>query len=277
MGKELFRTSFLRSVLEALQRQTGGKARAQLDRLLPEHLRPLLNSQVLNSKHTEVLISLDDAEEFLLAVDRCLGDGSGSTLEAVGKELATHSYFSADGLLTRGNLTECVRHLGATLERPFVDVQTRFDLNNTDTGFALSLGVVGRPRATRILRHLASGFIRASFTFALEATRDQLRLFATTVGDRGEIIARYREADESSDVTPPPSSRERPRMPPRPSVAQEVERILSNAPRSNPPRSAPPRAAGFDATPVPGSQRIPGAPRLPQIVVHSGAPRNKKK
>lgn len=268
VGEARFRAGFLRHVLHALQLESGGRAFDQLATRLPPVLLPLLRSPSLQAGGTEQFLPLDQAEEFLLGVESALGDGSGAVLERLGQALATQAAFSQSGELARGDVYDCMLRVSHEMVGAFVACPVRFDLVRTDTGFNLSFGVSGYPRATRVLRHLTLGAVRAAFTFALEATSNRLKVYSHIVGDRAEITARYRAQEDHGDITPPPSSRERPRHSTRPSVALEVERILSHAPRqgSTPPRRAP---AEFDHTPVPDAPRttslIPKAPRLPQL------------
>ena len=252
LGESMLRSSFLHALLDALQRQTGGKARDQLLAQLPSNLRSLLHSSVLSTAGSDVLITLDDADDFLLAVEQALGDGSGALLQGVGQEIAARVCSSEDGpALT--SVADVVRHLGSVLVRAVVGAKVRFEVMGTITGFALTVGVEGRSTTTAILRHLSFGLIQAAHAFALEPTQGSLKLSAQLVGDRCEITARYRTAGSSyDDPTPPPSSRERVRRSSRPSVALEVERILSG--------SRPPRAGEHELTPA-----IPSAPRVPQF------------
>ncbi len=262
----MFRAAFLRSVMEALERLSGGNAEAQLQLRLSESLRRMAMSHVLKVSGADILLSLDDVENFLLGVDEALGDGSGSILESVGQELATRSYLLGEGIIKSGSARRCVERFGDELLYPFEGTETQFQVAVTDTGFNLALGVRGRPRATRILRHLATGSVRASFTFALEATSTDLKLYAHTVGDRAEISARYRHPSETAELTPPPPARERGR-PSRtsnapPSVAREVERILSGAPN---PRTEPPPSSRRGDHGLHLGAKIPTAPRLPSV------------
>jgi hypothetical protein len=118
-------------------------------------------------------------------------------------------------------------------------------------GFALTVGVVGRPRATRVLRHLAVGAVLAADRAAREGVSG-MKLSSEVVADRATLSARYQRSEpprRSSESEPPPTSVRRMTTSFRPpSLSEEVERILSShrAPASQRPRSM---------TPVPGSYR----------------------
>src|SRR6185436_12693028 len=129
-----------------------------------------------------------------------------------------------------GDLYGTVARLRGPLEHPFLDAELVFELERSDKGFALTIGVPGPPRATRLLRHVASGAILAAERFAREAQAEPLRLHGETFADRTRIDAYFRR---TSDAPPPfepsPTSIRRASIAAQriaPSLSAEVARIL---------------------------------------------------
>jgi hypothetical protein len=243
------RSWFLRGVLEALERHFGATALALLTEKVPRRLLPHASLDRLKSSAALDTILLDDGEELLLFMDNLLGDGSGRVLEAVGQELASRALHQGN-VAKFGDLHGTVARLQAFLDHPFVETPTLFELKRTDLGFTLTVGVVGRPRATRVLRHLALGAVAAAERSARGITSD-LKLSSEIVADRAILTAHYQRSEPPArgESEPPPTSVRRPAQASLrpPSLSQEVERILSShrgqvsyAPRT---------------TPVPGSYR----------------------
>lgn len=242
----MLQTGFLRRVLEALERVTAGRASLLLNqRLRGDALRlfrsPTLAPPTLAPGPASRRLSVDDAESFLFAIDDAVGDGSGSVLEAIGQELGNR-YFLTCGDLREDVLT-CMRRAGAELTAPFTDTRVEFRVSQVAEGLEIFVSVPGQPKATRALRHLSAGYLRAAFTFAFEATSIKLRILGESVGDRASIAARYRAGDLAEPLTPvPPSARSATTPPPSsrtgrsgqiraPSIAEEVDRIMKHAPR----------------------------------------------
>lgn len=227
----------------------GTAALALLADKVPRRLLPHASLDRLRASAALDTIMLDDGEELLLLMDSLLGDGSGRVLEAVGHDLAGRALHQG-GVAKFGDLHGTVARLQAFLDHPFVDTPTLFELKRTDRGFALTVGVVGRPRATRVLRHLALGAVTAAERSARGATTD-LKLSSVLVADRATLTAQYQRSEppQRGESEPPPTSVRRPTQTSLrpPSLSQEVERILSSH-----------RGHGSHAprvTPVPGTYR----------------------
>ncbi len=237
----------MRGVLEALERQYGTTGLALLTEKVPRRLLPHASLDRLRASAALDTILLDDGEELLLFIDSLLGDGTGRVLEAVGQELAARA-LNQGGVAKYGDLHGTVARLQAFLDHPFVETPTLFELKRTDLGFALTVGVVGRPRATRVLRHLAVGAVTAAERSAREGSG--MKLGSEILADRATLSVQYQrtEAPLRTDSEPPPTSvrRSAPSIRP-PSLSQEVERILAShkGPAPYVPRT----------TPVPGSYR----------------------
>ncbi|HXK18614.1 MAG TPA: hypothetical protein VNG33_12465, partial [Polyangiaceae bacterium] len=195
-------------------------------------------------------ILLDDGEELLLFIDTLLGEGTGRVLEAIGQELAGRA-LSQGGVAKFGDLHGTVARLQAFLDHPFVDTPTLFELKRTDLGFSLTVGVVGRPRATRVLRHLAVGAVTAAERSAREG--GGMKVTSELMADRATLAVQYQRTESplrTDSDPPPPLSVRRPATSIRPpSLSQEVERILSS--HKSPGQYIP----KTKTTPVPGSYR----------------------
>jgi hypothetical protein len=241
------RSWFLRGVLEALERQYGSSALALLTEKVPRRLLPHASLDRLRASAALDTILLDDGEELLLFIDGLLGEGSGRVLEAIGQELASRA-LSQGGVAKFGDLHGTVARLQAFLDHPFVETPTVFELKRTDLGFSLTVGVVGRPRATRVLRHLAVGAVAAAERAAREGVG--MKVASELVADRAMLRVHYRRSEPPlrGDSEPPPTSARRAAhsFRPPPSLSQEVERILAS---HNKPQVRP------RVTPVPGSYR----------------------
>lgn len=240
------RSWFLRGVLEALERQYGTAALALLTEKVPRRLLPHASLDRLRASAALDTILLDDGEELLLFIDALIGDGSGKVLEGIGQELAARA-LGQGGVAKFGDLQGTVARLQAFLDHPFVETPTAFELKRTDLGFTLTVGVMGRPRATRVLRHLAVGSVTAAERAAREGAG--MKLSSDVRADRAILTVQYQRAEptlRSTDSEPPPTSVRRPANSFRPpSLSQEVERILGSAKTPYLPR----------ATPMPGSYR----------------------
>jgi len=241
------RSWFLRGVLEALERQYGTAALALLTEKVPRRLLPHASLDRLRASAALDTILLDDGEELLLFIDTLLGEGTGRVLEAIGQELAARA-LSQGGVAKFGDLHGTVARLQAFLDHPFVETPTLFELKRTDLGFLLTVGVTGRPRATRVLRHLAVGAVTAAERAAREGVG--MKLVSEVLADRATLAVQYQrsESPPRNDSEPPPVSVRRPATSIRPpSLSQEVERILASH------RPAGPFVP--KTTPVPGSYR----------------------
>jgi hypothetical protein len=211
---------------------------------VPRRLLPHASLDRLRASAALDTILLDDGEELLLFIDTLVGDGNGKVLEGIGQELASRA-LGQGGVAKFGDLHGTVARLQAFLDHPFVDTPTLFELKRTDLGFTLTVGVMGRPRATRVLRHLAIGSLNAAERAAREG--DGLKLSSDLHADRATLTVQYQRSTlPRTDSEPPPTSVRRPAHSFRPpSLSQEVERILGSHKAPYVPRT----------TPVPASYR----------------------
>ncbi len=259
------RAWFLRNLLETAERELGAAAVAALPERAPARLRPHLALERLRTTAALDTLPLDDGEEAILFFDQALGDGSGKTLERVACEMLARQLVQAASAVRVGDLFGTVARLRAPLEHPFVDVTVVFDLARSPTGFRLSVGIPGRPRATRLLGHLATGAVQAAERFARESHSEPLRLELTTFADRSSIDARFRR----TSTLPPapdhmPSSRRTSPSRLIPRLSDEVARILDSTTRIASARdSEPPPRRGRSSFPPPRSTIPPPAPDPP--------------
>jgi hypothetical protein len=178
-------------------------------------------------------------------------------MEEVGHHAVTRAVTEGAVSMSSGDLAGSALRLRSMLESPFVDVPVLFELTRTSEGFTLAVGVAGRPRATRLLRHYATGAIRAAARLTRDLGSSEPRLSGESIADRAFITVVLRE--DSTQETPP----SRPRVKPaagRPSTAAglvaEVERILGNRGEST--SSEPPRARTDSSRPPKRSSVPPG-------------------
>jgi hypothetical protein len=234
-----------------------------LSERLPERLR--IQLPTTNRQSPISTIPLDDAEEILLAID-ITADPAGAGLELLAVDLASRLLTQEARVIQRRDLMGTVARMEAALMRPFLDVSLMFEVNRTDTGFALTLGVRGRPRSARVLRPIALGFVRAADRFTLESGRTELRLTSDVFGDRATVGALYRDSippppDPEPIVAAEPVSRgpRRMRGTTGSNLSDEVERILNSAMSSSPSSNPPP-------------PRKISSPSLPRVDTPSNAP-----
>jgi hypothetical protein len=265
----------VRDVLLSIERSEGRDIYARLEGRLPERLRRHVVLSELRAAAPTATIPLDEGEELLLAVDAVLGDGSGRLLENAALEVASRVLSNEPGVVQSRDLMGTVARMRAALERPFSEVATMFELCRTDRGFSLTLGVRGRPRSAKLLRHLAAGFVRAADRFALETSPGQLRIFGEVLGDRASVSIHYRNASTLPPPDPtaePPRSISRPRLRATGNLTAEVERILSSTRPSPVPPERPSRASGPRRAPSSSFRTVPPpAPPSPDAALPTPA------
>jgi hypothetical protein len=224
------RAWFLRNLLEAAERELGTAAVASLPDRVPARLRPHLSLDRLRATAALDTLPLDDGEEAILAFEQTLGDGSGKLLERVACEMLARQLVQAASAVRVGDLFGTVARLRAPLEHPFVDVPVTFDLVRSPTGFRLSIGIAGRPRATRLLGQIATGAVYAAERFARESHSEPLRLECATFADRASIEAHFRRTSTlppAPDLLPSSRRSSPSRLIPR--LSDEVARILDSS------------------------------------------------
>lgn len=157
-------------------------------------------------------VPFEDAARLLLAVDAALGDGSGTVLERIGHELGARTLLAAEAgdsvFPPAADVATRARRLMSALVAPFPPDSIAWRIDDRSDGLEVLGHVPGYPATARTLRHLAAGQLRAAFTFAMEPTREDLRLVAESrAGDRFAIAARYRAPTiPPAAYTTPPSS-----------------------------------------------------------------------
>ncbi len=244
----MIQVAYLRRIVQALDRLTGGRASGELRSKLQGDALSLYLSPELQSGAPTSRVSSESAGTLLLAMDAALGDGSGALLNQVGQELGNR--FFATPARGRLDVWTSMRQVSNELTASFSGGAVQCRADRHAEGLELFISVPGQPRATRALRYLAIGYLRAAFTFAFEATSIQLRVVGETVGDRASVTARYRQLSNAEPLTPPPPSSVRSPKSASPagrsqrslpsmravSVADEVDRILRHAPRDGRPK-----------------------------------------
>ncbi|HVJ17950.1 MAG TPA: hypothetical protein VM686_21165 [Polyangiaceae bacterium] len=225
----------MRNVLESAEREFGSQALESVTVRIAPRLRPHLSLERLRASAALDTLPLDEAEEVLLTLDLVLGDGSGRALERIAEDLYAKALIQGGGAVRLKDLFGTMARLRGLIEHPFEDVTILFELTKTDNGLSLGLSVTGQPRATKLLRHLAAGAIRAAERFARESVEDSLKLYGEIVADRARLVAQYRSVSEpvrdrfDGPEAPTPSRRlsGASRLSSTTSLSAEVDRILN--------------------------------------------------
>jgi hypothetical protein len=223
------RSWFLRNLLEAAERELGPSSLAALSARAPARVRPHLSLDRLRTTAALDAIPLDEGEDALLALDQGLGDGTGHVLERLAREMFARQLVQAAAAVRIGDLYGTVARLRGPLEHPFLDVELVFELERSDAGFLLVVGVPGRPRATRLLRHIAIGAVLAAERFARESQAEPLKIHGEAFADRARIEARFRRTSDAPPAfEPSPTSARRSAGTSRigGTLSEEVARIL---------------------------------------------------
>jgi hypothetical protein len=256
------RSRFVKTLVESVQVWAGSGALEQLEARLPPRLSLLL-AEAMASRDAADTVSLDDAEALFLEVDSVMSDGAGHALEGAGRGLAARTLAEAGIGPLESDLLGAVRRLETPIAQSMVGASPTFETTPTEDGFVLIVGIAGRPRFARLLRHLITGYLQGAAT---GARGNGLRVFSDTLGDRARITVRYdRTAEDPALATPaarPPVSRRRASSSFQTgSLSAEVERILAGAPPS---RSSehPPRSRRSSA-PAPDDETVDDTPTLP--------------
>lgn len=245
------RTRFVRDLVEGFERDGRAEAVDEALRRVEARLSTLgVRSALRAATHADTL-DVADAEELLFGLDAAVGDGTGQLLERLATELFAR--ILAQGTLSiSGDLMGTVARLQAPLEHLFVGLPIGFDLSKKRDGFVLFLGVGGRPRTARLLRHLTVGAVRAAQRFARQGMTDEVVLAAEALGDRVRLEARLGGAAPLPQApTPPPkpprrtasrtTNPSRPHLPTTKPTLEAVDRIIRRASVTPPalPRIAP--------------------------------------
>lgn len=233
------RTRFVRDLVEGFERDGRSELVDEaVRRLEPRLSTPGLRSALSAATHADAL-DVADAEEVLFGLDAAVGDGTGQLLE----KLATEQFarILAQGSLSiSGDLMATVARLQAPVEHLFVGLPIGFDLSKKRDGFVLFLGVGGRPRTARLLRHLTVGAVRAAQRFARQGMTDEVVLSTEALGDRVRIEARLSQSPEvqvTVSAAPQPPRRtasaarnpSRPHLPTTKPTLEAIERIIRRA------------------------------------------------
>lgn len=247
-----------------LRERLGATSRAQFDQLLRA-------GEAADARSADG-VPIDSAEELLLTLDTIFGDGSGRVLEALAAQQSSRTLARAGGVLVPGDLAGTMQRLHVLVERPWGGVALVYELFRTPAGFELTLAIEGRPRATRLLRHLTAGLVRAAHRYARDVRSDELRIAGEDSGSRSRLLVSLRSETllsptlATGDVPARRRSNGAMRAVTQPSLSAEVERIMSRtrvdtpaAPHRVRRPSIPPGAANSSVPPSPRAQR-PTAP-----------------
>jgi hypothetical protein len=261
------RARFVRDVIELVEREHGRDAIRSGVAKLSARIGTLGDFVAVRTPPAGEGLPASEAEELLLGLDAVLGDGSGRLLEAASTEVFAR-VLGPGGLTVRGDLMSSAARLRAPLEHVFVEQHIVFDVAASSSGFSVFLGVPGRPRAARLLRHVAVGALRAAQRFAREGMNEDVRIAAETVGDRVRLDVKLEERTQESPAPPiakpsepPPGARRssKPHLMSTQPTLDAVERIIARASITPVQPSEPP---GY-RTDAPLPRRSTPPPRLP--------------
>jgi hypothetical protein len=246
------RSWFLRNALDVLERAHGASAPDRVKAAVPKRLAPLLSPERFRNTGPLDAVPLEDAEDLLFAIDGVIGNGAGGSMEAIAEAVVSRAILDGAASVSTGDLIGSVTRLRGLFETPFVGAELLFEISRTPEGFTLAIGVHGRPRVTRLLRHYAIGAIRAAARFAREPGAEDLRVSGESIADRALVTVSLRESmDSRAPISRPRSKPPGPRNGnPGLQLSAEVERILGH--RGDSERAEDVRR---DSTPPPPSKR----------------------
>jgi hypothetical protein len=259
------RTWFLRNALEVFVNTFEPAVRERFQDQVPKRLVPLLAPGRLRGESPLATVPLEDAEDLLFAIDSVVGHGAGTSMATVAEQVIARAFADGSANLSPGSLATTTAELVPLLVAAFVDTKISFEVkrhreDGFDDGFTVQLGIPGRPRAARLLRHYSIGAIRAAALRMRDSNLLDLTINDESNGDRATIKVSVRRG---ASVMPP--SLRRPSTPSGRvslspnggSLQLEVERIL-NARRDDSPSSRPIRRSSPPPRPRPESVRPPG-------------------
>ncbi len=241
------RSWFLRNALDALERVHGFGTREKIRYAVPPRLSHLIEPERVRATPLQETILLEDAEDVLFAADSVVGLGAATSMESVALQAVSRAMADGAASVCSGDLAGTVSQLRCVFESPFVDTPFSFELSRTDEGFTVLLGVSGRPRAARLMRHFAVGAVRAAARYAREPGTSDLRVSGESMADRA-LINVTRSDGEAGKASSTARSRPASRTSSPPArLTDEVARILNSArdttppPASERPNTTPPR------------------------------------
>lgn len=271
-GMPGIRTRFVRDVVEGFEREARPDAfEDALTRIGVRMSTGNVRAELAAASHADTL-GVADAEELLFGLDTAFGDGSGRLVERFATEQFAR-VLAQGSFVVAGDLHGTVARMQAPIEHLFVALPFGFDLTKRRDGFQIFVGVSGRPRTARLLRHLCVGAIRASQRFAREGMTDDVAVQTEILGERAKIEVKLGTAAESESLLakrPPKPVRarpdpkrdtSRPHLPTTRPTLEAVERILR---RSVLPEPGPP-----EEIVAPRSRR----PNIERVAEESSPPR----
>ncbi|MBK7579369.1 MAG: hypothetical protein IPI67_04100 [Myxococcales bacterium] len=273
------RSRFVRDLVEGFERGARPESVVEVMRRIESRLTtPNALAGLRAASHADVLETAD-AEELLFGLDSALGDGSGQLLESVATDALARILLQGN-LSIPGDLVATVARMRAPLEHLFVALPVGFDLSKKRDGFVLFVGVGGRPRTARLLRHLAVGSVRAAQRFAREGMSETVTLTCEALGERARIEARFGPATTPGALAalapkkPPRKPTRRPSSPHLPTTKptlEAVDRIITRA--TMPPPVDPNEIVAPRSRRAAMDHGVSGPPPVPAPSVQAGGQR----
>src|SRR5262245_65343529 len=164
MGR--IKSRFLRALVETLQQETEGSALTRLRHGLPPHWLRVLSRDVFGRVEQDAALELATGVDLLLAIERVLSGGSGTSVVRASSALAARVLYGSPGLVVPGDFVRTLQHLRAPFEQPFLDVDLRFAVRGSAQGFDLEVEIPGLPSAARWLAWAGLGYAQAAASFS---------------------------------------------------------------------------------------------------------------
>lgn len=206
---------------------------------LPSRLASIAETAITTSRDPMAAVPLDDAEALLFELDSIFGGGAGMAFETAGRSLAAR-ILTEGSVRAAADLAVAARVLRAHLEQAFDHARLFYEIEGGDTDVALTLGVPGRARSARVLRHLVIGYLKAAAT-AAGLSPSAYRISSEILGDRASI--KLSSQLQTTQQTRVPARRRSSANMRIPGTLAEVERILGGS-------SAPPPSRASGAWPT---------------------------
>lgn len=215
------RTRFVLDVADVMEKTGSG---------VPSQRSPALLASLRSS--SELTVAMDTAADVLFGLDGALGRGAATLLEQAFADVLSR-LLASTSLAVPGDLAASAARLRVLLEHIIASESMAYDVSSTREGFTLFVGIGAGPKATRLLRHIAVGAVRAAQRFAREGMTETVDVTSDVLGQRVKLDVRLRHAPISQpkviEIAPGArTSRPSPRRHSSPTL-QAVERIMGSS------------------------------------------------
>jgi len=175
------RTRFVLDVAEVMEKTGEG---------VPSQRSPSLLASLRTSSALTVV--MDTAADILFGLDGSLGRGAGTLLEQACTDVLSR-LLATSSLAVPGDLEATAPRLRVLLEHVMASETMAYDVSKNRDGFTIFVGIGAGPKATRLLRYIATGAVRAAQRFAREGMTETVDLTADVLGQRVKLEVRLRK------------------------------------------------------------------------------------